>query len=65
MMQIIVTVERETHNPHKPFSKLFEKIVSLPVGVSFPYEKVSESLAFLFGNTNRDLVISYRLSTYE
>lgn len=59
MLQVIVIVKRETHNPHKPFTKLFERIVFIDPAVSFPYEMVSTSLAFLFGNENRDLVISF------
>lgn len=63
MLQIIVTVERQTSNPQKPFVKLFERIVNLEPAISFPYEQISSSLAFLFGNVNRDLVISFRLSS--
>lgn len=62
MKQIIVTVERETHNPHKPFVKLYEKIVSLDPALTFPYEQVSSTLAVLYGNSNHDLIISFRLS---
>lgn len=61
---LVVKVERATGNPRSPFIKLFEKPLQVDFNISVPYEMITNSLRFLYGD---DVVVSFssQLLTYK